>query len=98
MPPKVSLYRTICSSTSSAVRRPNSGKASMNDPRPTTISARPAKEGQCTVQVDGKTLSDTSIAQTVTCRVMKVVIFGATGMIGKSVLLECLDDARIERV
>src|SRR6266536_1099894 len=33
-----------------------------------------------------------------TCRVMKVVIFGATGMVGKGVLLECLDDARIERV
>jgi uncharacterized protein YbjT (DUF2867 family) len=29
---------------------------------------------------------------------MKVVIFGATGMVGKGVLLECLDDARIERV
>ena len=29
---------------------------------------------------------------------MQVVIFGATGMVGKGVLLECLDDARIERV
>ena len=29
---------------------------------------------------------------------MKVVIFGATGMVGKGVLLECLDDARIEQV
>jgi uncharacterized protein YbjT (DUF2867 family) len=29
---------------------------------------------------------------------MKVVIFGATGMVGKGVLLECLDDARIEDV
>jgi nucleoside-diphosphate-sugar epimerase len=29
---------------------------------------------------------------------MKVVIFGATGMVGKGVLLECLDDARVERV
>jgi uncharacterized protein YbjT (DUF2867 family) len=29
---------------------------------------------------------------------MKVVIFGATGMVGKGVLLECLDDARIEGV
>jgi len=29
---------------------------------------------------------------------MKVLIFGATGMVGKGVLLECLDDARIERV
>ena len=29
---------------------------------------------------------------------MKVVIFGATGMVGKGVLLECLDEARIEQV
>jgi uncharacterized protein YbjT (DUF2867 family) len=29
---------------------------------------------------------------------MNVIIFGATGMVGKGVLLECLDDARIERV
>jgi uncharacterized protein YbjT (DUF2867 family) len=29
---------------------------------------------------------------------MNVVIFGATGMVGKGVLLECLDDARIEHV
>jgi uncharacterized protein YbjT (DUF2867 family) len=29
---------------------------------------------------------------------MKVVIFGATGMVGKGALLECLDDARVERV
>ena len=29
---------------------------------------------------------------------MKVVLFGATGMIGAGVLLECLDDARVERV
>jgi len=29
---------------------------------------------------------------------MKVVIFGATGMVGKGVLLECLDDARVERI
>ena len=29
---------------------------------------------------------------------MKVVIFGATGMVGKGVLLECLDDARVEHV
>lgn len=29
---------------------------------------------------------------------MRVIIFGATGMVGKGVLLECLDDARIERV
>jgi dTDP-4-dehydrorhamnose reductase len=29
---------------------------------------------------------------------MKVLIFGATGMVGKGVLLECLDDARVERV
>lgn len=29
---------------------------------------------------------------------MKVVIFGATGMVGTGVLLECLDDARIELV
>jgi uncharacterized protein YbjT (DUF2867 family) len=29
---------------------------------------------------------------------MKVVIFGATGMVGKGVLLECLEDVRIERV
>jgi putative NADH-flavin reductase len=29
---------------------------------------------------------------------MKVVIFGATGMVGKGVLLESLDDARVERV
>jgi uncharacterized protein YbjT (DUF2867 family) len=27
---------------------------------------------------------------------MKVVIFGATGMVGKGVLLECLDDERVE--
>ena len=29
---------------------------------------------------------------------MNVVIFGATGMVGRGVLLECLDDARVERV
>jgi uncharacterized protein YbjT (DUF2867 family) len=29
---------------------------------------------------------------------MKVVIFGATGMVGRGVLLECLDDARVEYV
>src|SRR5882672_2378892 len=29
---------------------------------------------------------------------MKVVIFGATGMVGKGVLLECLEDARVEHV
>ena len=29
---------------------------------------------------------------------MNVVIFGATGMVGTGVLLECLDDPRIERV
>jgi len=29
---------------------------------------------------------------------MKVIIFGATGMVGKGVLLECLDDARVEDV
>ena len=29
---------------------------------------------------------------------MKVVIFGATGMVGQGVLLECLDDPRIDRV
>ena len=29
---------------------------------------------------------------------MKVVIFGATGMVGKGVLLECLDEARVEQV
>jgi uncharacterized protein YbjT (DUF2867 family) len=29
---------------------------------------------------------------------MKVLIFGATGMVGKGVLLECLDAARIDRV
>ena len=29
---------------------------------------------------------------------MKVIIFGATGMVGKGVLLECLDEARVERV
>jgi uncharacterized protein YbjT (DUF2867 family) len=29
---------------------------------------------------------------------MKVVIFGATGMVGKGVLLECLDDQRVESV
>jgi len=29
---------------------------------------------------------------------MRVVIFGATGMVGKGVLLECLDDARVEHV
>jgi uncharacterized protein YbjT (DUF2867 family) len=29
---------------------------------------------------------------------MRVVIFGATGMVGKGALLECLDDARVEHV
>jgi uncharacterized protein YbjT (DUF2867 family) len=29
---------------------------------------------------------------------VKVVIFGATGMVGKGVLLECLDDPRVEQV
>ena len=29
---------------------------------------------------------------------MKVIIFGATGMVGRGVLLECLDDERVERV
>ena len=29
---------------------------------------------------------------------MKVVIFGATGMVGMGVLLECLADARVESV
>jgi len=29
---------------------------------------------------------------------MKVVIFGATGMVGKGALLECLDDRRVESV
>jgi uncharacterized protein YbjT (DUF2867 family) len=29
---------------------------------------------------------------------MKVVIFGATGMVGKGVLFECLEDARVENV
>jgi saccharopine dehydrogenase-like NADP-dependent oxidoreductase len=29
---------------------------------------------------------------------MKVIIFGATGMVGKGVLLECLDDTRVENV
>ena len=29
---------------------------------------------------------------------MNAVIFGATGMVGKGVLLECLDDARVEHV
>jgi uncharacterized protein YbjT (DUF2867 family) len=29
---------------------------------------------------------------------MNVVIFGATGMVGKGVLVECLDDARVEHV
>jgi len=29
---------------------------------------------------------------------MRVVIFGATGMVGKGVLLECLDDPRVEKV
>jgi uncharacterized protein YbjT (DUF2867 family) len=29
---------------------------------------------------------------------MKVLIFGATGMVGKGVLLECLDDARVDQV
>jgi uncharacterized protein YbjT (DUF2867 family) len=29
---------------------------------------------------------------------MKAIIFGATGMVGKGVLLECLDDARVEHV
>jgi uncharacterized protein YbjT (DUF2867 family) len=29
---------------------------------------------------------------------MKAVIFGATGMVGKGVLLECLDDPRVESV
>jgi len=29
---------------------------------------------------------------------MKVVVFGATGMVGKGVLLECLDDPRVTKV
>lgn len=29
---------------------------------------------------------------------MKVIIFGATGMVGRGVLLECLDDERVEKV
>jgi hypothetical protein len=29
---------------------------------------------------------------------MRVVIFAATGMVDKGVLLDCLDDARVERV
>jgi hypothetical protein len=29
---------------------------------------------------------------------VKVIIFGATGMVGKGVLLECLDDERVEQV
>ena len=29
---------------------------------------------------------------------MKVIIFGATGMVGQGVLLECLDDTRVENV
>jgi hypothetical protein len=29
---------------------------------------------------------------------MNIAIFGATGMVGKGVLLECLDDPRVERV
>ncbi len=29
---------------------------------------------------------------------MKVVLFGATGMIGSGVLLECLNDPRVESV
>lgn len=29
---------------------------------------------------------------------MKTCIFGATGMVGKGVLLECLEDARVESV
>jgi hypothetical protein len=29
---------------------------------------------------------------------MNVVIFGATGMVGKGVLLECIDDPRVERI
>jgi uncharacterized protein YbjT (DUF2867 family) len=29
---------------------------------------------------------------------MRVVIFGATGMVGKGVLLECLDDARVDYI
>jgi uncharacterized protein YbjT (DUF2867 family) len=29
---------------------------------------------------------------------VRVVIFGATGMVGKGVLLECLDDPRVDRV
>ena len=29
---------------------------------------------------------------------MNAVIFGATGMVGKGVLLECLDDARVEHI
>src|SRR5690349_23367846 len=31
-------------------------------------------------------------------RRLNVVIFGATGMVGQGVLLECLDDVRVERV
>ena len=29
---------------------------------------------------------------------MKAIIFGATGMVGMGVLLECLDDERVESV
>jgi dTDP-4-dehydrorhamnose reductase len=29
---------------------------------------------------------------------VNVVIFGATGMLGKGVLLECLDDPRLHRI
>jgi NAD dependent epimerase/dehydratase family enzyme len=29
---------------------------------------------------------------------VNVVVFGATGMVGKGVLLECLDDGRVDQV
>jgi nucleoside-diphosphate-sugar epimerase len=29
---------------------------------------------------------------------MKVIITGSTGMVGKGVLLECIDDARVENI
>ena len=29
---------------------------------------------------------------------MRVIITGSTGMVGKGVLLECIDDARVENI
>jgi uncharacterized protein YbjT (DUF2867 family) len=42
--------------------------------------------------------ADSITGQACNLFVVKVVIFGATGMVGKGVLLECLDDSRVEQI